>query len=581
MVLIAPRVENSGVITTPQGEILLAAGQTVQLVDTANPALRVSVTAPAGEVLNLGRLIADGGRIGIEAGLIGQSGTISADRAEVGPAGQVYLRAARAITLETTSVISASGGSGGQISIDAQSGRCSLRAAWPRPEARVAEARSSYSETTSMSPTRNRCVRSRRRRRDLVGGDHQGANAALRNAQTTEVAGSASLRADAGDTEMAARWSSGRTPRPDSPARSRPVPEPAAATAAWSRCRASRPSTSTARSTRGPRTAGTERSCSIQRHHDLDRRQTSISAGPTFTGTAASSKLNTTTLQNALATNNVVVDTSSAFASAGNISVNNAVTWASGNSLDLHAHNNITVAAGATISSTGTGALRLVADQDFSGAGDVTINAALSAHGGGISISGVNVTGAAAGTLTTTGLASQDGGAIAITAAGAVNLGGAIVTTGGAAGAATAGRKAGTVSIGGTSITSAAITASGSAGNGANQAGGNAATIAISGNGAIATGALTASGGAGGTGTAAGGNAGTITVTNASVATGTLTTGALTARVGAATGAAVSGNAGSITVTNNAAALLTAVRSTQAARPAAPAATSPSPLSAT
>ena len=89
VILIAPRVENAGVISAPQGEIVLAAGQSVQLADTANPALRVTVTAPAGEVLNLGKLLADGGRIGIHAGLIGQNGTISADRAELGPAGEV------------------------------------------------------------------------------------------------------------------------------------------------------------------------------------------------------------------------------------------------------------------------------------------------------------------------------------------------------------------------------------------------------------------------------------------------------------------------------------------------------------
>jgi filamentous hemagglutinin family protein len=52
VLLIAPKLENSGVITSPQGEILLAAGRSVQLADTANPALRVTVSAPAGEALN-------------------------------------------------------------------------------------------------------------------------------------------------------------------------------------------------------------------------------------------------------------------------------------------------------------------------------------------------------------------------------------------------------------------------------------------------------------------------------------------------------------------------------------------------
>ena len=48
---------------------MLAAGQSVQLADTANPDLRVTVEARPGEVVNIGELVADGGRVGIHAGL--------------------------------------------------------------------------------------------------------------------------------------------------------------------------------------------------------------------------------------------------------------------------------------------------------------------------------------------------------------------------------------------------------------------------------------------------------------------------------------------------------------------------------
>ena len=44
--LIAPRVENSGLITSPQGEIILAAGRKVEIVDTRNANVRIEVEAP-------------------------------------------------------------------------------------------------------------------------------------------------------------------------------------------------------------------------------------------------------------------------------------------------------------------------------------------------------------------------------------------------------------------------------------------------------------------------------------------------------------------------------------------------------
>ena len=63
--LIAPAVENSGVITAPNGDVLLAAGKEVLLVDRRSPEIAVVVTAPAGESLNLGTIVADAGRIGM------------------------------------------------------------------------------------------------------------------------------------------------------------------------------------------------------------------------------------------------------------------------------------------------------------------------------------------------------------------------------------------------------------------------------------------------------------------------------------------------------------------------------------
>ncbi len=110
--LVGPAVTNSGVITSPKGEVVLAAGNTVELVNPGTPNLRVEITAPDNRAVNLGTISADAGRVGIYAGLINHSGTISADSAEVGAEGRIILKAAKKTTLEAGSVLSAQGANG-------------------------------------------------------------------------------------------------------------------------------------------------------------------------------------------------------------------------------------------------------------------------------------------------------------------------------------------------------------------------------------------------------------------------------------------------------------------------------------
>ena len=111
--LVGPSVTNSGIITSPKGEVILAAGTSVELVNPGTPNLRVEITAPENEARNLGQIVADSGRIGIYAGLINHSGTIRADTVQVGRNGEIWLRSSKNITLERGSVISASGSPGG------------------------------------------------------------------------------------------------------------------------------------------------------------------------------------------------------------------------------------------------------------------------------------------------------------------------------------------------------------------------------------------------------------------------------------------------------------------------------------
>jgi len=111
--LVAPDVANSGIITSPKGEVILAAGKSVELVNPGTPNLRVEIVATDNVARNLGQIMADSGRIGIYAGLINHGGSLRADTVEVGKNGEILLKANKNITLEPGSVISASGAPGG------------------------------------------------------------------------------------------------------------------------------------------------------------------------------------------------------------------------------------------------------------------------------------------------------------------------------------------------------------------------------------------------------------------------------------------------------------------------------------
>ncbi len=127
--LVAPNVENNGIITSPNGQIILAAGKSVELVDSQTPDLRVQLTAPENTAINVGKMIAEAGSIGIFAGAIKQSGVISADTAVVGANGKIFLKASNDVTLAAGSSTTANGPSGGSITIQSDAGTATIAGA--------------------------------------------------------------------------------------------------------------------------------------------------------------------------------------------------------------------------------------------------------------------------------------------------------------------------------------------------------------------------------------------------------------------------------------------------------------------
>src|SRR5262245_38355619 len=120
--LIGSEVENSGIIRSPQGAIILAAGKSVDLVSENSPLVTVSITADTEQALNVGQLLADSGRVGMFGALVRQGGVVQANSAVVGANGEIRLVATKDLTLDEGSRTTANGPSGGKIVLQAQGG---------------------------------------------------------------------------------------------------------------------------------------------------------------------------------------------------------------------------------------------------------------------------------------------------------------------------------------------------------------------------------------------------------------------------------------------------------------------------
>jgi hypothetical protein len=101
--LLAPNVENAGVIRSPEGHIVLAAGTTAYLSNRPDgKGFLVEVKAPAGTAVNLRDLVADGGRVGIYGRAVNQSGLVQANTVRE-RAGEIELVASNRVYLESGS----------------------------------------------------------------------------------------------------------------------------------------------------------------------------------------------------------------------------------------------------------------------------------------------------------------------------------------------------------------------------------------------------------------------------------------------------------------------------------------------
>ena len=216
VVLVAPQIENSGIIQAPGGKILLAAGQKVTLGSLDMEGLGFEVQAPTDSALNLGQLIADGGVVQVFAGSLKHSGDIRANSLTRDSAGEIVLKARGDVELTAGSNTVANGRTGGSIRIESETGT-----------ARVAgdvSATGSSGAGGGIDVLGEKVVLTGSATLDAsgvtagglirAGGDWQGANLDVKNSQTAFVGSGVALKADAtdqGDGGKIVVWSDGDT----------------------------------------------------------------------------------------------------------------------------------------------------------------------------------------------------------------------------------------------------------------------------------------------------------------------------------------------------------------------------------
>jgi len=427
--LIAPNVENSGIIHAPDGNVLLAAGHSVQLVDSVSPDLQVVVSAPADQALNLGSIIVQSGKAGIYGALIRQSGVVSADSAVVGKNGKIVFKASHDIELAAGSSTSAGGAEGSSITVE--SGGTTLvegDVAASGAQGKGGEVHILGQQVGLLDQARIDVSGKAGGGIVLMGGDYQG-KGKVPNAQDTYTGSQVSIDADAtgnGNGGKVVVWADDTT-RSYAHISARGGAEGGnggfVETSGRNHLDVGHAYPDVA-APKGVAGSWLLDPTDITITDQIDAGDTTLEP-PYFTPGIGASKLDAATLTNYLETSgSVTIDTGSQGTDAGNITVESAIAPAMGTAgtLALHADHDIEI--NAPISATGN-ALTVDLQAGRDGSGTITLNSGIASNGGSVSLSAP---------------------AIAVTAQGAINTGGNVLQLtadrmdlGGAAGSLDAG----------------------------------------------------------------------------------------------------------------------------------------------
>ncbi len=199
IILVAPNIQNSGVLHTEGGQLILAAGQKLTIGSVDLEDVQFEIQAPADSVVNIGKLLADGGAVGVFAGTLRHSGDIRASALTRDAAGHIVLKARSDVTIAAGSTTDANGKNGGNVTIQSQTGATLVSGAVTATgsagrggDVRILGNRVGLIDGATVNAsgeTGGGAI--------LLGGDYQGRNPQVMNAWRTFVGSGATLRADA------------------------------------------------------------------------------------------------------------------------------------------------------------------------------------------------------------------------------------------------------------------------------------------------------------------------------------------------------------------------------------------------
>ena len=333
--LIAPNLTNNGIITSPGGDVMLAAGHSVDLADSNDPDVRVVVSAPGDQALNVGQIVAQSGRVGVYGALVNQLGLVSANSAVAGENGKIVFKSTDTTLLGPGSQTTAIGaGTGGDIEV--LGNRVGL---------------TGNAVVDASGQTGGGTV--------LIGGDTHGSNAAIPNAALTYVGPQAQVNADAiqdGSAGKVVVWSDEQTQMYGNiSARGGTLSGNGGSVETSSANVLDFTGDVDLRAPHG--SAGTllldPSDITISSNDSTSDINVSSTAPFTFTAGNATSTLSISALQSELGLGNVVVTTSSSASApqGGTITVATPVSWTNSNSLTLSANQSININAPITAAS--------------------------------------------------------------------------------------------------------------------------------------------------------------------------------------------------------------------------------------
>lgn len=379
VVLVAPSVEvaKTAVVQAPDGAVVLAAGQSVDITGRGLEGIRLQVQAPQDQAMNLGTL--QGDAVGIFAGTLRHSGAISATQARV-DGGRVVLKAS------------------GDAFVEGQGQIAALRADALGGIVQVLGNRVALTDSAAIDVSAAKGGGT-----VLVGGDAHGANPQVANAQMAYLGANAQIRADAteqGNGGKVVVWADQAT---QFNGKISAKGGAQSGNGGWVETSGKQ---NLGFSGLVDTTAAKGQTGSLL----LDPADIVISAltdSPTLNWdnpsktfafpaqTLPTAYLNTGTLVSQLSTSNVTVDANPGLAGSGTITVSDSVTWGSGNALTLTSSASGSIAVNAALDGGSNGTLSLKA-----GSGGITKDTAPIAFlradkleiisGGNVALTGAN-----------------------------------------------------------------------------------------------------------------------------------------------------------------------------------------------